>query len=304
MKREFTIFTIFIFIAFIFWGAITLSEEYITSLSIPVKIILPEPSYAVEGEIPEFLNVKVKTIGWELLKLRYFQKPTFEFIINEPRENFVFDLNTISNEQLNLSSTAKIISIKPEVIKLNFNLSVEKKVKIFPRVFYTIKDNYDIVSPIKVEPESILIRGTKKVVSRIDSLPTEIVHLSQLSEFTSVETRIADTLRNIITYDKIPVKISFDVQQIVDRDFEKIPIELVNLPSNKEIVIFPSFINLKLRGGISILGSLSSDSLKAIVDYKKISMENDADIIPEFQIPFGVKVIDYFPKQFKLIYRK
>lgn len=304
MKREFTIFTIFIFIAFIFWGAITLSEEYITSLSIPVKIILPEPGYAVEGEIPEFLNVKVKTIGWELLKLRYFQKPTFEFIINEPRENFVFDLNTISNEQLNLSSTAKIISIKPEVIKLNFNLSVEKKVKIFPRVFYTIKDNYDIVSPIKVEPESILIRGTKKVVSRIDSLPTEIVHLSQLSEFTSVETRIADTLRNIITYDKIPVKISFDVQQIVDRDFEKIPIELVNLPSNKEIVIFPSFINLKLRGGISILGSLSSDSLKAIVDYKKISLENDADIIPEFQIPFGVKVIDYFPKQFKLIYRK
>lgn len=304
MKRELAIFTIFIFIAFIFWGAITLSEEYITSLSIPVKIILPEPGYAVEGEIPEFLNVKVKTIGWELLKLRYFQKPTFEFIINEPRENFVFDLNTISNEQLNLSSTAKIISIKPEVIKLNFNLSVEKKVKIFPRVFYTIKDNYDIVSPIKVEPESILIRGTKKVVSRIDSLPTEIVHLSQLSEFTSVETRIADTLRNIITYDKIPVKISFDVQQIVDRDFEKIPIELVNLPSNKEIVIFPSFINLKLRGGISILGSLSSDSLKAIVDYKKISLENDADIIPEFQIPFGVKVIDYFPKQFKLIYRK
>lgn len=304
MKKEIPIFGIFIFIAFIFWGSITLSDEYIINLSVPVKIILPEQKFAVEGDIPDNLSLKIRAFGWEIIKLKYFQHPVFEININEPVENFTLNLNSLSNEQLNLSPSVKIISIRPDIIQLYFNLSVEKKVKIYPRIIYTLKEGYDIVSPIKVEPESILIKGSRKIVSRIDSLPTETLHLSDLSEFTSLETTVIDTLRNIIYYDKIRVKVSFDIQQIVDRDFEKIPIELINTPANKDMILFPSFVDIKLRGGISILGRLHEDSLKVFVDFKKLSATLDDEIIPEFKIPFGVKVIDYFPKHFKLIFRK
>ncbi len=148
------------------------------------------------------------------------------------------------------------------------------------------------------------MRGTKRALSKIDSLPTENVNLTELSDYTKIETRLIDTMRNIIYYERVPVKISFDVQQIVDKDFEKIPIELINIPANRDLILFPSFIDVKLRGGISILGSLSNDSIKAVVDYKKISEDSNLEIIPEFRIPYGVRVIDYFPKQFKLIFRK
>ncbi|MFN4111491.1 MAG: YbbR-like domain-containing protein [Ignavibacteria bacterium] len=303
MKKELPIFGIFIFIAFVFWGSITLSEEYTINLSVPIKIFLPTQKFAIEGDVPEKMNIRIRAIGWEIIKLKYFQRPVFELIINEPIENFTFNMNSISNDQLGLSPYAKIISIRPDVIRLNFNMSVEKKIKIYPRLIFTLKEGYDIVSPIKIEPETILIKGSKKVVSKIDSLPTETIQLSELSEFTTIDTKLIDTLSNLITYDKIRVKVSFDVQQIADRDFEKIPITLINAPPNKDIVLFPSFVDVKLRGGISILGALHNDSLKAFVDLKKISSEEE-EIIPEFQIPFGVKVVDYFPKHFKLIFRK
>ncbi|MCX8056166.1 MAG: CdaR family protein [Ignavibacteria bacterium] len=303
MKKEYSIFIIFVFIAFIFWGTITLSDEYSVTLDVPIKIVVSEINYAVEDNIPDKFEIKVRTTGWEILKLKYFQIPKIEIVVNEPVENFIFHTSSITNEQLGLSSNAKIISIKPERIKLNFNLSTEKKVKIYPRIVYSLKEGYEIVTPIKVEPETVIIKGTRRVLSQIDSLPTETVQLPELSEFVELQTSLIDTLNNLITYSKTPVKIFFDVQQIADRSFENIPVELINVPKNKDLILFPSYIDLKLRGGIKILGTLSPDSIKAFVDYNKY-LSDDDKIIPEFDLPYGVRVIEYFPKQFKLIERK
>ena len=304
MNKNLTYFGIFILLAFIFWSSITLSEEYTVNLNVLLKINLPEKKYSVEGDIPKYLNLKIRTSGWEIIKLKYFQELSFELNITEVVENYNFYTNTITNEQLGLSSNSRIVSIKPEIIRISFNLSGEKRIKIYPVLKISIKEGYDIVSPIKVEPESILIRGSRKIISMIDSLPTETIELSDLYEFTSVETKIIDTLSNLIIYDRIPVKVSFDIQQIADKNFERIPIELINVPKNMDIILFPSFVDVKLRGGILILGLLQSDSIKAFVDYKKYSSELDQEIIPEFSLPFGVKVIDYSPKKFKLIFRK
>lgn len=304
MKKQLPIFSIFIILSFIFWGAITLSDEYSVTLKVPVRVILPIQKFAVKGDIPENFNLKIRTTGWEIIKLKYFQKPQIEINVNEPVENYVFVSSSISNEQVGLSADAKILSIQPSSIRLSFDVSTEKRVKIYPRIIYSLKEGYEIVSPLITEPESILIRGTKEVLSSIDSLPTQIIQLSELSEFTSIQSKIVDTLKNLISYDKIPVRISFDVQQIVDREFEKIPIDVINVPSNKEVVLLPSFVDVKLRGGIKILGSFNSDSIRAFVDFKKYSNEAEENIIPEFYLPYGVKLLDYSPKQFKLILRK
>jgi hypothetical protein len=303
MKKELSIFGLFILIAFIFWGAITLSEDYTSELSVPIKITLPRENLAVEGNIPDFLIIKVRTNGWELLKLKYFQNVVFELNIQAPVENFNFYTSAISNDQLGLSSNARILSIKPDLIRLNFDFVSEKKIKIYPRLNFTLKDGFEIVSPIKLEPDSILIKGSNRVLYRIDSLPTEEVYLNELSEFTSVKTKVVDTLSNLLKYEKVPVNISFDVQQIVDREFEKVAIELINLPKDKDVIILPSFISVKLRGGIKVLGTINPDTLKALVDYKKYA-EKEEEIIPEFHLPYAVKLVDYFPKQFKLIIRK
>lgn len=303
MKKEILIFAVFVLISFIFWGSITLSEEYTVSLSLPVRVALPE-KIAVEGDIPENIDIKVRTTGWEIIKIKYFQNPKIEISVNEPIDNINFYTNTITNEQVGLSSNAKIVSFRPEVIRLSFNFSTEKKVKISPRLIFSLKDGYEIIPPIIVEPESIIIKGSRKVLSQIDSIPTQTIYLSELSEFTTIQTSVVDTLKNLLNYERVPVKITLDVQQIVDREFDKIPVELINIPKGKDLILLPSYIDVKLRGGIKVLGFLSPDTLKAFIDYKKYSFENSEDIIPEFNLPFGVRVLDYYPKQFKIIVRR
>lgn len=303
MKKEFFVFIIFAFIAFLLWGAISLSEEYSMKINIPVKVELPEGNFAIEGDLPENLEILVKAPGWSLLKIKYFQDSKFILKIKEPIDNFIYRINNITGDLLGFPGDVRILSIQPDVIRLSFNIAIEKKVKIYPRLNFTLKDGYDIVSPIKVEPESIWIKGSRRLLAKIDSLPTELINLQQLSEFVSVETKVIDTLPNLLIYEKYPIKVSFDVQQIVDRDFEKIHIDLINVPKNKDVILLPSFIDAKLRGGINILGSLQPDSIKVTVDFQKYSLSSE-EIKPEFNLPYGVKVLDYFPKQFKLIVRK
>lgn len=303
MKKEFFVFIIFVFIAFLFWGAISLSEEYSMKINIPVKVELPEGNFAIEGDIPENLEILLKASGWSLLKIKYFQDSKFILKIKEPVDNFIYRTDNITGDLLGFPGDVRILSIQPDVIRISFHIAIEKKVKIYPRLNFTLKDGYDIVSPIKVEPESIWIKGSRRLLAKIDSLPTELINLQQLSEFVSVETKVIDTLPNLLIYEKYPVKVSFDVQQIVDRDFEKIHIDLINVPKNRDVILLPSFIDAKLRGGITILGSLQPDSIKVTVDFQKYSLSSE-EIKPEFNLPYGVKVLDYFPKQFKLIVRK
>lgn len=304
MKKEFRIFLIFIFLSLLFYFAITLSEEYTINLNVPVIIELQQKDIAIEGNIPEYLNLKIRTTGWEILKLKYFQPPKFYLSIKNPGDNLVIETNNIQNDQLKLSSNTRILDIKPGLIKLTFNYATEKKIKIYPLLDINFKEGYNIASPILIEPDSIYIRGSRKLLMTIDSLPTKKIFLKDLSDFTTIETELADTLKNLISFEEKRFKLSFDVQQVVDKMFEKIPIELINQPVDKEALILPSFIDIKLRGGITILGSINIDTLKVFVDFKKYANNPDEEIVPEFVLPFGVSVIDYYPKQFKIIIRK
>lgn len=304
MKKEIRYFLVFIILSAIFWFAITLSEEYTINFNVPVIIELKEKNIAIEGKVPQYLSLKVRITGWEILKLKYFQPPELFISIKNPGDNLSIETSNIPNNQLKLSSDAKILDIKPAMINLTFNYAIEKKIKIYPVLDLSFKEGYDIASPITLEPDSIYIRGSRRLLLTIDSLPTKKVTLKDLSDFISVETELADTLTNLISFEKKKIKISFDVQQVVDKMFEKIPIEMINQPTNKEALLLPSFIDIKLRGGITILGSINIDSLKAFINYKKYANKSDEEIVPEFVLPFGVSVIDYYPKQFKIILRK
>jgi len=304
MKKELFIFILFIFLSFIFWGAISLGEEYVITLQVPVRIVLPEKDFAVEGDFPDKLEMRLKAPGWSLLKIKYFQENNFTIRIKEPINSFVYRTENITNDLLGFPSDVKIISIQPELISLSFNLASEKRIKIYPRLNYSLKEGFILASPVNLQPESITIRGSRKLLAKIDSLPTETVDVHQLSEPVAIETKIVDTLSNLLVYEKIPVKIYLDVQQVVDKDLEKVAVDLINVPKGKDVILLPSFVDLKLRGGINVLGNLQSDSTKVFIDFKKYSELSEEEIKPEFNLPYGVKVVDYFPKKFKLIIRK
>lgn len=304
MKNRIITFSIVLLLAGIFWLVIKLSEEYTIDLVIPVKIDMEGSDIALEGEIPRSLEIKVQGTGWDLIRVKYIKHPIYKIKTKDIKGVNIIKTSTLTNENFLLPSSLKILSVKPEEIKLFTNFAYEKRVKVYPDLSMSFVEGYDIVSPIRVEPESIIIRGSKKILSQIDSIPTKKIELDNLSQDVNIDVLLEDTLSYLITFDVNAVKVNFDVQQIVDKEFEKLPIQIINSPIDKNVICIPSVIDLKLRGGIDLLGSLNNDSIKVIVDFKKFNATSSEGITPEFILPYGVKIIDYYPELFKLIIRE
>lgn len=304
MKKEIFIFLIFFLLSLLFWIAINLNEEYVVHIYIPIEIKTLNEDFAIEGFIPEKFDVLLSGSGWELIKIKTSGNRKYSINISSIEEEIIINSSKITNEQLNLPPTVKILNVNPDVIRFRSKAALTKRIKIFPDLEMVVKEGYGIVSPIFISPESLIIRGSKKNLSLIDSIPTQKINLGEVSSDVSIETTIVDTLKNLVFYEKPKIKINFKVQQIVDREYQRIEIKLKNIPRGEEIICLPSYVNIKLRGGIDLLSNLPVDSINVIINLSKLNLTEQDYVTPEFILPYGITVIDYFPKYFKLIQRK
>jgi hypothetical protein len=94
------------------------------------------------------------------------------------------------------------------------------------------------------------------------------------------------------------------VQKIVERSFDGIVVETRNVPSFRELVLYPAKINVVLKGGISRLGKLTNDSLKAYVDFWTALKEENKTIEPQVECPQFTDYVGAQPKKLEYIIKR
>jgi len=94
------------------------------------------------------------------------------------------------------------------------------------------------------------------------------------------------------------------LQKIVDKSFDELPVEIRNVPPSKELILFPGKISVVLKGGISKLGRLTNDSVKAFVDFWEIQRHEEEQIEPIIEIPPFTTLVDIKPKKLEYIIKQ
>lgn len=125
-------------------------------------------------------------------------------------------------------------------------------------------------------------------------------------------TNISDDVDVKINLEKIDhvsiaeekVRMKFAVQKIVDKSFEDITVEIRNVPSTKELTLFPSRVSVVLRGGINILGRLTNDSIKVYIDYWNIMRNQEEEIEPVIEFPSYTTLVDVRPKKLEYVIKQ
>jgi len=70
-----------------------------------------------------------------------------------------------------------------------------------------------------------------------------------------------------ISYSTTSFKVHCESKKLLRRPLSNVVIDPINTPPSKELELFPSKVDLVLRGGINKLGKLSNDSIKVYVDF-------------------------------------
>ena len=303
-KGRLRFFLFFVFVSFSFWISTKLSNTYtleqtfsINWNDVPEGVIISEKEYK--------LIASIKTSGIEVLFYRLFmdelnislKEAKFGLsngIVNTERQHFFVEQQLFNNTILN--------QINPVSLEFEYTYLDKKMVPILPKVDLNLRPGYLLDKPVILFPDSILIRGPKILLDSISNVETQFFSYNDIFEPVS----------NIIKLNKIP-KIQMPINEVklnlsVSRYSEKLfilPIEVINLPKNKRVKLFPPKARIKVTLPISILTTVKAADFSLVVDYNEIIY----DQVKELQLnirkqPPAVKQIILEPKKVNFLIRR
>lgn len=302
--KKFYIPLIFFLVSFIFWGAINLSEEFTIEILVPLKIINNSPEYSIDSEIPDEILLKIKSNGWDLIRIKLDREKKLTLNLNDYSNLPLINLKELQPTDFGLFSSTKILEVKPQYLKLTQKISVEKLLPVIPRLKINFRNGYNIVSKILISPDKVVAKGTASMLAKIDSIYTEEIVLNDVYDDVKLTVQIKDTLTNTIVLNQKSVNVSFKVEQIVDKEFTNIPIQIETQDFSDNIELIPSTINLTVRGGIKSLANLDISEIKVKAKIDISTLDSLDTIKPEITLPYGMSLIKTEPEYSKIVLHK
>lgn len=285
-------FLLFVVIATAIWiiTATNNPKNSYVEISLPVKYQGFTNQYVFKN-LPERITVKMNINGLDLLSYSFKPKRNDSIIVNLTKQDIVAKklvvpekiLKELVSKELGLSNKAATISsIEPSSINVPFSKRSRKTVRVVSRVSVEGGDGYRLISST-IEPQTVDIYGDKNTLDTIKSVYTEQKSLKDLQK--SVRTEVALKKMDGIYFSVDSVQIVANVEELTEKVFD-LPLKVINKPSNYDVLLTPSNIELKISIPLSEYKDFNKENFEAYVDF------NDIDINSQ-------KTNDYLPVKLK-----
>ncbi len=297
-----------IFFSFFLWVVVNLNGEFEENFKSRVVIKNLSPDKAIKNDYPEFVNLKVRGQGWKLLPFYFITQPQVIVDLENVHKNLNVNLFNNNRVKFSMPKDVRIVQIEPETLIFEIDKRISKKV---PVVFdYEVeKENHDLVQPPKLVPDSVGISGAESIVSKINSISTEKFIIQKSGQNIKVKLPLINPNYKLVKLSDEFVNVSFSVEQIVEREFT-VPVQIINVPADKEIILFPPDVRVVIRGALSKIVEISSEThqsdtlIKAFVSYRDVIEDKTGLVKPQVMIPENFKLVSVSPEGLEYIIRQ
>ncbi|PJA98510.1 MAG: hypothetical protein CO128_07000 [Ignavibacteriales bacterium CG_4_9_14_3_um_filter_30_11] len=302
MRKNIHIVILSILFSIVLWVSITLSNDYYITYNFPLTLVDFPAGYASGVEIPKEISVKLKGKGWKLFGFNIGSRSYYRVSVGSGSGYKALNLATYMGENPWLSSDVEILNIQPKTININLEKTITKKLEIIPQLKLDFKSGYGLATSIKLLVDSVEVIGPKSVMNTLNSIPTKDIVLSSLDKVTQIEASLIDI--EGVSYSVNRTIINLDVQKIVEKSIKDLNVAVLNVPSNRELVLLPNIITISVRGGIDVLGKLDRSQFIATVDYKEIVNDTLGSIIPNILLPDNTTLLFTQPERIQFVIKK
>ncbi|MEW6652498.1 MAG: hypothetical protein AB1394_03410 [Bacteroidota bacterium] len=302
MKKKFFTISVIALLSIVFWAAVALSQEYITTIKVQIAFTDLPKNYSVGYSSLDESYLQIKGNGWELAKISMSSVENFYVSAHRKPGRHKKELSDFVKSNQWLYPSIQVIQVFPSQIEFDVDRISSKIVKISKSIPVNFRSGYDATSDINLEPSEIEIFGSSIILNDIDSVKTAADNFEDVYEPISRNLNIEDIPG--VKFSVNRVMFDLDVQKIVDKSFSLVPVFVKNIPESKDLILYPSKIDLVLRGGINKLGRLTNDSIKVVVDYWNAIKEEAGKIEPEITLPNFITIISVEPKKLEYIIKQ
>lgn len=306
LNTKIVTFLICLCIASLLWVVHALNRNYKYTLTIPVKFTrLPENKLII-GELPEKLQVDIKTSGLKLLFIKLRQMPNEVLIdFNTLKTNAKSQAYSISNGNFNVQNIinfdVEVMKIRPDTLFFSSEKGSSRLIPVKPSLQASFLPGYSAITKPSVSPAFITVTGDTPEIDDIDTIYTQTIRLKDVHE-NYANTVAIKKLPNL-SYSAKEVKLSFEVDRLAETSI-RIPVQIMNRSSAETVKLLPEYVTIRYLVAMKEYDNIDASSFKATVNFDDIVARKKNLKVDLVRSPSEVKVIGIEPATISyLIYK-
>lgn len=306
LNTKIVTFLICLCIASLLWVVHALNKNYKYTLTIPVKFTrLPENKLII-GELPEKLQVDIKTSGLKLLFIKLRKLPSEVLIdFNTLKTNAKSQAYSISNGNFNVQNIINfdvdVVKIRPDTLFFSSEKGTSRLIPVKANLQASFLPGYSAITKPAISPAYITVTGDTPDIDNIDTIFTQNINLKNVHENYSGNVTIKK-LPNL-NYSAKEVQLSFTVDRLAETSI-KVPVQIMNRTSSETVKLLPEFVTIHYLVAMKEYDNIDVSSFKATVNFDDILAKNKTLTIDLARSPSEVKIIRIEPATISyLIYK-
>lgn len=288
-KTDFNSFLFFLFFAVVIWIFVQFSKQYNEVLEIPVKYVNIPPDKLLLEDAPQSIQLRMQENGFRIAWFSLFP-PTLSIDLSKAfAENgsliYVIDENR-SEIQSQLEIDFDDNQFVRDALVLDYEQKQEKKLPVRSKVEIEYAVGYSAVEQLSIEPDSVRVSGPDNILDTLSGLQTFPLKLSKVKTDQNGFVFLDSTSLPNVTFYRNKVKYSVDVEKFTEGKVQ-VPIELINVPQNLNVVIFPKETVLFFQVNLKDFSKVTASDFRVVADFANVRGEQD------FLIPEVIKKPDF-----------
>jgi len=301
VRKKLNIFIASVIFAIILWGSISLSDIFYTNVDVKLTLTNFPQGYTTGSPLPEKIQLRVKGQGWRLVSINVGPETEFRVSVGGDSGRINISLYNYIESNRWLLSDVEIINILPDSIRFFVERIISKKLPVNSGLELEFKPGYGLASNIIFKPDSVVVTGPFSLLRKMNQIKTVDKSLSPLDSRTEIEVNLPRM--NGFVYNVNLIEVILDIQRIVDKQFDNIEVNVLDIPPRKEVVLLPNKIGFNVRGGIEILGKLKPEQFRAFVRYQSLVQDTTGSVIPFLELPKNVTLQFVKPDRLRYVIR-
>ncbi|HOW08663.1 MAG TPA: YbbR-like domain-containing protein [Bacteroidales bacterium] len=281
-NRDLVTFSFFLLLSFILWYLNSLEKDIEYEMKYQVSYVnLPENRVLADESVPK-LNVFLKGPGYSILKIKLAgSRAPVEIDISSisyrrvpgsrTPSYYILSSSLVPKLRNFLDSECDVTSIKPDTLFFTLDRIISKKVRVVPDLDITPARQYLIKGGLKVSPDTVTVKGPKRIVDTIHFITTRYRRIKSINESETIAIGL-ESIRGL-SFSSKKVHVTIPVEQFTEAEF-RVPVKLLNSPDSVNVRIFPDMVTVKCMVAVSDYRKIREVPFDAVIDLSEAALNS------------------------------
>lgn len=297
--RDWVILILSLLLAFSVWLIHNLSLKYNAFLSVNISAVSNLQGHSNVSADEAEISARCRATGYKVIA-GYLRSGRTVKVNFEPSvlQHYADDRYYVTSDRLSeyshliFGDEVAVEYFVSDTLFFRFPAVNSKRVPILPVTSFSFRDQYVNSAPLDMTPDSVTVYGEPFLLDNVSYVNTVPINYSDISADIHGIARI-EPIRGV-RMSVSEAHYSMAVSRFVDLTVD-VPVEPVNVPTDKMLLVFPSTVKVRMRCEFPLLGDPYKD-VRFQVDYKDFtsSLTGKCIVVPA-KLPKGIIAFEADP---------